>query len=101
MGLSDDALLDFDYGRHAHWDAAKAKRDLAGPHRDLYRNHLVIARFIDGWRERSARPRLTPREPEWYEGFEYAMREVAAHLRQGDLLPGGVLHDEQVSGKFD
>jgi hypothetical protein len=36
------------------------------------------------------------RDDDWQEGFEYAMRELAAHLRQGDFLPDGTLFREEV-----
>jgi hypothetical protein len=101
MPPSDSDLLRFDRKRMPNFKLAKARRTLAGRHGGLYRNHLVVAHFIDGWRERTLRPRLLPRPRDWQQGFEYAMREVAAHLRQGDFLPGGILHDEQVSGKFE
>lgn len=101
MALSDDDLLNFDHKRLADFDAKRAKRALQ-EQGDAFRPQLVTAHFLDGWRGRMVRPSMIEHHsPEWYEGFEYAMREVAAHLRQGDLLPGGILHDEQVSGKLD
>jgi hypothetical protein len=31
------------------------------------------------------------------EGYVQALREVIAHLRQGDFLPGGQVYDEMVA----
>ena len=99
MPLTDDELFNFDHGRLADFDATKARERLA---RDdgTYRAQLVAALWIEGWREHmeSDCNELTASSPDWHDGFEYATRELAAHLRQGDLLPKGVLHDETDSG---
>jgi hypothetical protein len=97
MPLTDDELFGFDHSRHADFDAAAAKRRLA-EQGGAYRAQLVAARWIDGWRERMEEDEGSMQSEDWHEGFNYAMREIAAHLRQGDLLPGGVLHDETDSG---
>lgn len=98
---TDNELLNFDHKRLATFDAKAARRALRDQ-REAFEPQLVTAHFLDGWRERMVRPSIIEHHsPEWYEGFDYAMREVAAHLRQGDFLPGGILHDEQASGKFD
>jgi hypothetical protein len=102
MALSDDQLFDFDRKRLADFDIKRAQRVL-DEQRDVYRAQLVAARWIDGWRERTAEQRGSPtaHPADWYDGFDQALREVAAHLRQGDLLPGGgILHDETDSGKL-
>jgi hypothetical protein len=90
MALDDERLLDFDAGNMAHYDPKQAAQDLVA-HGDLFRNHLLIARWIDNWIHgmRGMSAASTGQEQ-----FERALREVAAHLRQGDLLPGGVLYDE-------
>jgi hypothetical protein len=102
VALTDEALLDFDHKRLAHFDAREARRTLT-EQRDVFRAQLVAARWIDGWRERMADRSESPthlRSPEYDEGYHDALREVAAHLRQGDLIPGGILHDETDDGRL-
>jgi hypothetical protein len=91
MALSDDDLLSFDHDRLAHFDADDARKALA-EQRDAYRSQLVAARWIDFWLEGLARDHGS--DERFHEGFMQGLREVAANLRQGDLIPGGVLHDE-------
>src|SRR4051794_40187994 len=100
MPLTDEELWDFDHGRLADFDLSQAKAKLAG-HGDIYRVQLVAARFVDGWRDRMNEMKESPsnrHDDTWYDGFNYAMREVAAHLRQGDLIPGGILYEETDEG---
>jgi hypothetical protein len=101
MALTNKDLFDFDHARLADFDLARERQKLAdqGP---AYRAQLVTAKWIDGWRERMAKQKESPtaHDEDWYEGFDFAAREMAAHLRQGDLLPGGILHDETDEGKL-
>jgi hypothetical protein len=93
---TDDELLGFDPSTLAGFDEDRTRRALAD-HPDLYRNHLLIALWLDGWITRN-REGLHGRE--WTDvdqGFEMALRDIRAHLRQADLLPGGILHDEQLA----
>jgi len=99
MPLTDDDLFDFDQSRHADFDAGAARRRL-GEQGGAYRPQLVAALWIDGWRERMEEGVGSMQSEDWHEGFNYAMREIAAHLRQGDLIPGGILHDETDSGQL-
>jgi hypothetical protein len=99
MPLTDDELFDFDHNRLDEFDLGAAQHRLAEKG-DTYRTQLVAARWIDGWRERMEEDEGSMQSEDWHEGFNYAMREIAAHLRQGDLLPGGVLHDETDSGQL-
>lgn len=98
MLLSDDDLFDFDHSRLAAFDLSEAKRQLAEKG-ETYRAQLVAAHWIEGWRERQEEDASPTRNEEWQDGFATALREVTAHLRQGDLIPGGVLHDETDSGR--
>ncbi|RSN64512.1 hypothetical protein [Actinomadura sp. WAC 06369] len=86
MSYSDDELLDFDKSKLDHWDEGRARANLAGPHAVLYRNHLAIGKWIDQWLA-NGRP-TPPAQEEFIKGYDRGVREVAAHLRQGDLLPG-------------
>lgn len=54
----------------------------------LYMNHLRIARSIRGWASR-VRETAAGDDNAFRRGYEQALREVAAHLRQGDYVEGG------------
>ena len=97
MPLTDDDLFDFDHGRLADFDLSEAKRQLAEKG-EVYRAQLVAAHWIEGWRERLEEDESPTKNEEWSDGYVTALREVTAHLRQGDLIPGGILHDETDSG---
>lgn len=57
-------------------------------------NHAVIASWLRSW---AAENEQYPRRPaEWTEGYVTALTEVADHLERGDLVPGGVIHDDEV-----
>lgn len=91
---SDEELLDFDSSMMANWDEERARALLAEQH-DLYRNHLIVARWIWGWAERTLEDEdLGPKAQR--ESYTLALREVAAHLRQGDLVPGGVIYEDAI-----
>jgi hypothetical protein len=93
MRLTDKELFDFDHDRLAAFDLSTAEETLRSKG-DVFRAQLVAARWIEEWRGRTREDRFLERNEEWREGWDTALREVAAHLRQGDLVPGGVLHDE-------
>ena len=93
MALSDDQLLDFDSGRYASYDEGKAREALAGEHGDTYRAQLVAARWVESWRQRTLDQGPEGSE-DWITGWDDALREVVAHLRQGDLIPGGILYTD-------
>jgi hypothetical protein len=89
---SDDALLDFDTeGLELDIDHARA---LLAQH-TTYRNHLTIAKFIEGW---IARITDDARPSRFNEGFVEALLEMTDHLREGDFAiePGDELgYDRQ------
>jgi hypothetical protein len=112
--MTDDDLLDFDYGRlwgnerapdeepieglHDRWTRGDAEKALAD-HEQVYRAQLVAAHFAERWcEEQIAHERESPlgRSADYWAGFEMALREMAAHLRKGDLLPGGVLYKHEM-----
>ena len=91
---TDEELLAFDTSLMANWDPERAGTLLSEQH-DLYRNHLVVARWIWGWAEEVEEDEeLGSRERR--ESFVLALREVATHLRQGDLVPGGILYEDAI-----
>ena len=91
--LTVDELFAFDASDYADYDEGRARKALA-EQRDAYRPQLVAARWIDGWRERLAeRPSFSSKEEE--AAYCEALANVAAYLRQGDLIPGGALHDQE------
>jgi hypothetical protein len=97
MALSDDQLLDFDAGKYASYDEAKARDTLAGENGDAYRAQLVAARWVEGWRQRTLAEEPAGSE-DWVRGWDEALREVVAHLRQGDLVTGGILYTDATGG---
>jgi hypothetical protein len=99
MHLSDEELFDFDHGRLAHFDLHAAE-DILRSKGNIYRAQLVPARWIEGWRERVAADDFPSHNGDWQDGWDTALREVTAHLRQGDLIPDGVLHDETDDGRL-
>ncbi|MFD3749746.1 hypothetical protein ACFWVT_05675 [Streptomyces cyaneofuscatus] len=90
MAISDEQLLNFDKERLAHWDEGRAEHTLTGEHGPIYRNHLEIAHWIDSWVENMERNDVGRHNPEQM-GFVKGVREIAANLRQGDLVPNGIL----------
>jgi hypothetical protein len=97
--LTDDDLLNFDPSRLSHYERGDGERRLQGEHADLYRNHLIAARWIDGWRTRIGEQTIPAEAPERRAGADYALREVVAHLRQGDFLPCGTLYEDEIAGR--
>lgn len=82
MTSSDDQLLDFDASKYAHYDESEARQNLEA-HGDLFRGQLRVARSLDTWALR------LPDEGD--ADFRSALNEVAAHIRQGDYLPGAAM----------
>jgi hypothetical protein len=97
MALSDDQLLAFDSGQYATYDEDNARQALAGEHGDAYRAQLVAARWIEGWRQRTLAEDPAGSE-DWVNGWDEGLSEVVAHLRQGDLIPGGILYTDATGG---
>ena len=79
---SDDALLDFDTATLEHDDIDHA-RALLARYPGTYRNHLTIARFVEGW---IARITNDARPSRFNEGFVQALLELTGHLRDGEFV---------------
>ena len=95
---TDDELLAFDYQPIAE---PRSARELLEQHGDRFRFQLVIALHLDGWARRADERRDANPKPEFNDGFVRALEEVAAHIRQGNYLPGGSLPDGSDSTESD
>jgi hypothetical protein len=100
MDENDERLLDFDK-TEIDWRPERAAEALAGPYADIYRNHLAIARWIDGYAQRTQAQDIAPTAREHQEGFVEGVLWMAAFLRQGDLLPDGHLLQQGQPGLPD
>lgn len=92
MALSDDELLDFDLTRPGSFKMAP--RTLLAQHGDVYRFQLVAAQWAQLWADRIEEREMPGVDENFEAGMVNGLREIAAHLRQGDLLPGGTLYEE-------
>ena len=86
----DDRLLSFGADAFGDFDRVQAEATLISPQGDLYRNHLIVAFWLTRW---ATTVRTDPSSIEGAD-FEAALREVAAHLRDGQLLPGAELYEQ-------
>ncbi len=93
MTLSDDDLLAFDHAGMADSTPEQALR-LLREQPELYRNHLVQARTLDGWAERMFDVK-DQMDEERFRGWQDALENVAAFLRQGYFLPGGSFYEQE------
>lgn len=78
-------IFDFDPEKLADYDTEKIDKILV-EQPALYLNHLRIALSISGW---ASRVREVSPTDAYQRGYAKALREVAAHLRQGDYVEGG------------
>lgn len=75
-------IFDFDTDNLARFEESRMNAALISEP-TTYLNHLRIAKWIDGV--------VTDREADDDPEYARALREIAAHLRQGDLLDSGIL----------
>jgi hypothetical protein len=102
MALDDNELLNFDASGLAMADAGDARR-LLREHGDVFRAQLVAARWLEGYRGRRLADSSITQTAGWEHheaGWDEAMRDVIAHLRQGDFLPGGTLYEDEQSRRW-
>jgi hypothetical protein len=98
MALTDEELFDFDRKRLDGYQE-RWVNEVLETMPDLYRNHLTVAKWIDHWRDGLEDATNSPSAKGYeahYEGMVDALREIAAHLRQADLVPGGILYEDTV-----
>jgi hypothetical protein len=101
--LSDVELLAFKTRPLPGNEPGDARR-LLYEHGEIFRAQLIAARWLEGYLKRrktskddTAWPRRSNDERD--AGFEEAIQDVVAHLREGDFLPGGRFYeDEQKHG---
>ncbi|WP_338538179.1 hypothetical protein N5P18_15680 [Janibacter terrae] len=84
-------IFDFDAADLADYDEDRMRVALA-EHPAIIVNHLHIAAQLVAWASRLDEDTTVPSEAN--SGFSSALREVAAHLRQADYLPGGAMLEE-------
>jgi hypothetical protein len=89
-------LRDFDRGDLEGYDPTwieEVERD----HRELYENHLLIARHLSAMAARHEADMSAAPENERAKSHEFAegLRWAAAFLRQGDYILGGQLYGEE------
>lgn len=92
---TDEELLDFDSTQMANFSAEKARKSLT-EQRELYRNQLMAAMWISIWADAVDEDEALGSRDQ-INSYVAALREVVAHLRQGDLLPGGVIYEHMWS----
>lgn len=97
MAISDDDLLDFELSG-LNLDLAHIRWALAHQG-NVYRSQLVAARWLEGWRNQIHERGAGQHSAEFLAGFDEALTSVIAYLRQGDLIPGGKLYEDEVSGR--
>jgi hypothetical protein len=98
MALTDEELFDFDRKRLDGYQE-KWVNEVLETMPDLYRNHLTVAKWIDHWREGLEEAATSPTAggfEDHYKGMVEVLLEIAAHLRQADLVPGGILYEDVV-----
>jgi hypothetical protein len=92
--LSDDDLLDFDERRGTF---EPSSRTLLDRHGDAYRYQLVMARWLESYRDRRAEHDGVPAavaDAQYEAGALETLSDIAANLRHGDFLPGGSFYEE-------
>lgn len=98
MTLSDAQLFDFNAALMEDYDDEKARADLE-EHGDVFRAQLIAALYLSDLAETLA----DPNDPTYksmdalkVSGWVDSLRHVAAYLRQGYYLPGGMHYEEVV-----
>lgn len=97
MALSDEQLFDFG-AAGLSLDLNHIRHALANQG-NVYRAQLVAARWFEGWRDQINARGAGEHSAEFLAGFDEALTAVIAYLRQGDLIPGGRLYEDEVSGR--
>ncbi len=94
LQLSDDDLLDFEVRRGPF---EPSPRTLLDRHGDAYRYQLVMARWLESYRDRRAEHDGVPvavADAQFEAGALETLSDIVANLRHGDFLPGGSFYEE-------
>ncbi|MGI8623323.1 MAG: hypothetical protein ACR2NB_07510 [Solirubrobacteraceae bacterium] len=89
--LSDEQLLYFPRSELGGY--SREPRGLLREYGDVYRAQLRMARHLTTWAEHM-KDHSAGLNPQYRDGYEEALLNLAAHLRQGDYLPGGQHYEE-------
>ena len=92
--LSDVDPLDFEVRRGPF---EPSPRTLLDRHGDAYRYQLVMARWLESYRDRRAEHDGVPvavADAQYETGALETLSDLAANLRHGDFLPGGSFYEE-------
>ena len=93
MVLTDEDLLDFHL---PPGPLGTTPRTLLREYGDLYRSHLLVARWLERHEHTHAVAELAgPIAQAFEDGVRDTLHDVATHLRRGDFLPGGELYKDQ------
>ncbi|WP_020111604.1 hypothetical protein [Rhodococcus sp. 114MFTsu3.1] len=84
------SFFNFDTDELASYDQTTVDQALRD-HPAIYLNHLEIAEHLDAWAEAIDKDHTQP--PNSDGAYQTAIREIAAHLRQADYVPGGSMLD--------
>jgi hypothetical protein len=87
----DEILLDFDHSDYPEWNQHTSDLLLV-EQPEVYRNHLAIANWLEGFAARMTEAQDL--DEEWREGHAAALHDIAAHLRQGDFVPGRAMYED-------
>ena len=84
------SYFSFDEAQLASYDQSPVNKALR-EHPAIYLNHLELAEHLDAWAAALDKDHTSP--PGTGDAYQTAIREVAAHLRQADYVPGGTMLD--------
>jgi hypothetical protein len=93
--LSDDELLDFDVGGLDTAGGEYDGRALLAQHGDVFRSHLLLARWLDGWCQRVCEPPFQM-DPKQVYYLTNTLLDLVAFLRLGKFLPGGTFYEDEI-----
>jgi hypothetical protein len=60
---------------------------------------LAMGRHFERWAWDAEEKRASVGDQRFHAGFVEALRQIAAHCRQGDWLPGGAFYDDTTGGR--
>lgn len=71
-------------------------QSVSGVFADIVANHMVLAEYLHTWADDLREDHAVREDPrdelDFLLGYQRALRDLAGHLRAGDGLPGGPVH---------